>query len=133
MTTYRRTGPVVKTTARTDSTNLRLYYAAGVVIFNWEKNPETLRVHDPLTNQRTGVRGKGNISTNEWNEIEWKVLPERMEIRVNGRLRHKAVGDFKALKAPIGIGPAFGSKVSVKSFQVTPLKPAKKTDKNRQK
>jgi hypothetical protein len=39
----------VKTVAKTDSTNLRLYWHVGEVIFNWECSIRRLKVHDPST------------------------------------------------------------------------------------
>ena len=40
--------------AKTDSKNLRLYYKAGIVIFNWELKEDELRIHDPATGEQMG-------------------------------------------------------------------------------
>ena len=42
----------VKTVARTDSTNLRLYWHLGEIILNWECSIGQLRVHDPRLQPR---------------------------------------------------------------------------------
>src|SRR5690349_13520493 len=41
----------ITTVAKTDSTNLRLYWHVGEVIFNWEVSVRRLKVHDPETGQ----------------------------------------------------------------------------------
>lgn len=110
---------VVRMRATTDSTNLRLYYSAGMVIFNWEVNRTELRVHDPATGRITALRGRGHISPNVWHDIVWTVEPDWMTISVDGDVRYGGAGDYAGVEAPVGIGCAFGSKVSAESFAIT--------------
>jgi hypothetical protein len=110
---------IIKLRAATDSTNLRLYYNAGMVIFNWERGKDVLRVHDPLTNQTNSLAGKGFIEPNQWHDITWEIKPGGVTLTVDGEMRFSTSGDYADINAPIGIGPAFGSVVSVESFEVT--------------
>ncbi len=112
---------VLKTRARTDSTNLRLYYANGMVIFNWEMTRSELRVHDPATGQGQGLAEKGLVSENKWHDIAWEIRADGMKISVDGNVRFEGPGDYSALEGVLGIGPAWGSVVSVDSFGVEPL------------
>ena len=109
----------VRLRAATDSTNLRVYYNAGMVILNWEVRQDEFRAHDPLTSQPYAVRGKGWIKPGELHTIVWEVRPDGMSLSVDGETRFSAPGDYANINAPIGIGPAFGSVVSVESFEVT--------------
>lgn len=109
----------VKLRAQTDSTNLRLYWNAGMVIFNWECGQEELRVHDPLTNRTTALPGKGWIEPGQWHDVVWDVRPDGMSITVDDELRFSAPGNYADIDAAVGIGPAFGSVVTVESFEVT--------------
>src|SRR5262245_20772937 len=50
LTTHEKFAPPLRidAVARTDSTNIRLYFGdKGRLIFNWEMGPEELRHHDP--------------------------------------------------------------------------------------
>lgn len=110
--------------AMTDTTNIRLYYgsvAEGLVILNWEVRPTELRIHDLLTGQAQAVPGKGSVSKNEWHTIRWEIAAAEMRVFVDGELRYQAKGEFAGLARPLGIGPALGSTVSVRSFVVEPL------------
>lgn len=113
---------VVRLVAKTDSTNLRLYYNAGMVILNWEVQKTQLRVHDPVTDEPRGVRGRGYVSPHEWHDIIWEVRPDGMRLVIDDGERFHAVGDYADLDAPVGIGPAFGSVLSLGSLDVVPLK-----------
>jgi hypothetical protein len=108
--------------AKTDSKNLRLYYDNGVVIFNWEGNENELRIHDPLTGEQMGIEDKGRIEPNEWHEITWEVYPDGMRVLLKGKELARKLGDYADLKASTGIGPAFGSVITVESFRVEALK-----------
>jgi hypothetical protein len=108
---------VIRTRAKTDALNLRLYCGAGEVIFNWERNPEELRVHDPLSGQQMPVPGRGLISPNEWHAIVWEVQPTGMRLFVDGAVRFQNRRDYQGLDSRVGIGPAM-SKVTVDYFLV---------------
>jgi hypothetical protein len=107
---------------KTDSNNLRLYYNAGVVIFNWEGNEDDLRVHDPVTNEVTGVAGQGKIEPGKFHEVVWEIYPDGMRVLVEGKERARRRGDYEKLEAALGIRPAFGSVITVASFRVEALK-----------
>jgi len=109
-------------TAKTDSKNLRLYYNAGILIFNWELNEDELRIHDPTTNEMVGVANQGKIEPDKYHDIVWEIYPNGMRVLVDGNERARRLGDYEKLEAPPGIGPAFGSVISVKSFRVEALK-----------
>jgi DnaJ-like protein len=108
---------VIRTRAKTDGLNLRLYCGAGEIIFNWEYNPQELRVHDPLSGQPTPVPGKGQISPNEWHALIWEIQNTGMRLFVDGKLRFQNRRDYHTLEASPGIGPAM-SKVTVDYFLV---------------
>lgn len=109
---------VVMMRATTDSTNLRLYYNAGMVIFNWECNQQELRVHDPVTNATYSAPGKGYFEPGQMHDITWEVRHDGMRVLVDGEERFSAPGDYLDLSAPVGIGPAFGSTVCIEWFEV---------------
>lgn len=109
----------VRLRAKTDSTNLRLYYNAGLVIFNWERRQDELRVHDPLTDKIKALSGKGYIEPGQWHDIVWDIQPDGMSISVDGEERLSVPGNYRHIDAPIGIGQAFSSVVSIESFEVT--------------
>jgi hypothetical protein len=58
---------------KTDSTNLRMHWHQGELIFNWECSVRELRIHDPATGEQTAVPGKGFLTTGEWHDILWEV------------------------------------------------------------
>src|SRR5580698_6122245 len=58
--------------AKTDSTNLRLVYAADQIIFNWELDPTQLRVDGGPANGRH-KRGAGGIPVNQFVTVRWIV------------------------------------------------------------
>jgi hypothetical protein len=108
---------VIRTRAKTDSLNLRLFYGSGVVIFNWETNPAELRVHDPANGRVSAVGNKGRILPNEWHDVVWEIARTGMRVTVDGQLRFQCAGDYSKLDATAGIGE-YLSKVTVASFVV---------------
>jgi len=54
---------------KTDSTNLRMHWHRGELIFNWECSVRELRVHDPATAEQHGIKDKGFITPTDWHEI----------------------------------------------------------------
>ena len=72
--------------AKTDSTNLRLSYAADQVIFNWERGRQQLRVDGgPADGKHKS--GAGTIPTNRYVVVRWVVIPTRQSIYVDDQLR----------------------------------------------
>jgi len=108
--------------AKTDSTNVRLYYNAGMLIFNWEVNEDELRIHDPATNEIIPVDNQGKIEPNIYHDIVWEMYPDGMRVLVNGKERARRRGAYEKLEAALGIGPAWGSVITMNSFRVEALK-----------
>jgi hypothetical protein len=50
------------------------------------------------------------------------MYPDGMRVLVDGKERARKVGDCEKLEALLGIGPAFGCVITVKSFRVEALK-----------
>jgi hypothetical protein len=109
---------VIRTRAKTESRNLRVYCGDGFVIMNWEVNPLEMRVRDPLNKHDTGVPGKGLILPNTWHEIVWAVTTNSMSFSVDGQVRYQNRNDYRGLNAWTGIGPAW-SRVTVDYFAVS--------------
>jgi len=106
--------------AKTDSTNLRLSYAADQIIFNWELNPSQLRVDGGPAN---GLHkdGAGQIPKNKYVTIKWVVTTTHQSIYVDGRLRYQHQGDYSQIVRRVSVFPANGSVVTVKSMTVKPI------------
>ncbi|MEF3310473.1 hypothetical protein PV433_16430 [Paenibacillus sp. GYB004] len=102
---------------KTDSTNIRLYFAQkGRLIFNWDSNQDEVRLHSPIKGY-TAVNFE-RLSVNEWAKITWIVNPDHMIVRANDKEVCKVTGAFRDLTGRVGIGPAWGSQLVVKSFRV---------------
>jgi hypothetical protein len=106
--------------AKTDSTNLRIGYAADQVIFNWELDRNQLRVDGGPANGLHRL-GAGGISTGKFATICWLVLTNRQMIYVNGDLRFEHSGDYSSISKCISVFSAAGSTVTVKSIVVKQL------------
>lgn len=102
--------------AKTDSTNLRMGYAADQVIFNWERAAHELRVDGGPANGKHKV-GAGLIPTNKYVTIKWVVTPKKQSIFVDGELRYEHEGDYSGINKPVTVFSE-KSKVSVKSIKV---------------
>ena len=106
---------------KTDSTNLRMHWHRGELIFNWECSVRELRVHDPGSAEQRGLPGKGFIATNEWHEIVWEIGLSRMRVVVDGEIRFETEGNYAAFESAPSVGPCFGSAISIREFSITPL------------
>jgi hypothetical protein len=106
--------------AKTDSTNLRMAYAADQVIFNWELDRWQLRVDGGPANG-LHKKGAGHIPKNTYVTIKWIVTTTRQEIFVNGDKRYEHEGDYSQIDRPVSVFPANGSTVTVKSVTVKPV------------
>jgi hypothetical protein len=109
--------------AKTDSTNLRIAYAADQVIFNWEVDPTQLRV-DGGSAGGLSEAGSGGIPKEKFVNIRWLVTSKQQAIYVNNELRFKHSGNYSNLNKCVSVFPAEGSKVTVKSIVVKPLSPS---------
>ena len=112
---------VFRVVGKTDSTNLRMHWHRGELIFNWECNVRELRVHDPASAKQHGLEGKGFIATNEWHDVAWEIQLDRMSVTVDGEVRFEGAGNYAGIESAPSVGPCFGSAVSVKEFSITPL------------
>ena len=106
--------------AKTDSTNLRLGFAADQVIFNWENNRNQLRVDGGPANGRHKM-GAGLIPANKYVTVRWLVTPKKQSIFVDDQLRFEHEGDYSQLNNPVSVSSASGSEVTVKSIKVKQL------------
>src|SRR5262249_26791864 len=77
-----RTPVDITIVAKTDSTNLRIAYAADQVILNWEVNGDELRVDGgPADGHQK--EGAGTIATNKFVNIRWVVTSKKQSIYVD--------------------------------------------------
>lgn len=106
--------------AKTDSTNIRLSYACDQIIFNWEVNPDELRIGGGPANGQH-VKGAGRVPRDKFVTIVQEVTPKRMTISGDGTERASRSADFSKVNAPIKIFQG-GSTVTVRSIQVEQMK-----------
>ncbi len=110
----------INITAKTDSTNLRIGYAADMVIFNWEADPKQLRVEGgPASGKH--IRGAGLIPTDKFVTVKWIVTDHQQSIYVDGHLRFMDVADYSDVEKPVCVFPAVHSTVTVKSLTIKRL------------
>jgi hypothetical protein len=105
--------------AKTDSTDLRIGYAADQVIFNWRNVPHQLRVDGGPGNGQHKI-GAGIIPRNKYVIIRWVVTPKSQTIYVDGEKRFEHAGDYSAIDKPVSVF-SDASKVSIKSVKVLKL------------
>ena len=108
--------------AKTDSTNLRIAYAADQVIFNWEMDQDQLRINGGPADGLHKA-GAGSIPTGKFVTIKWLVTPNHQALYVDDELRFEHSGDYSNINRCVSIFPAVGSKVTVKSITVKQLTP----------
>lgn len=107
----------IEAVARTDSSNIRLKYAMGQLIFNWERNHDSLRCVEPAKG-KAHHNMNGRVPIHEWNHLVWEIEPDFMRVTVNGSERLYVEGNFTKVIGQAGIGSAFRSTVAVRSFCV---------------
>ncbi|MEM7012709.1 MAG: hypothetical protein AAF585_14630 [Verrucomicrobiota bacterium] len=109
--------------AGTDSTNLRFYLGdIPLTIFNWEGNANQLRIHNPITRRPQAYDGVGYLARNELFDIIIDVRKESINVHLGGKIIGTLTGDFTGASGPVGIGPAFGSVVTVERFEIFEIK-----------
>jgi hypothetical protein len=106
--------------AMTDSTDLRIAYAADQVIFNWELNRDELRVDGGPANGQHKA-GAGSIPKGKYVTIRWLVTPRHQVIYVDDQLRFEHDGDYSSINRCVSVFPAVGATVTVKSIKVKRL------------
>jgi hypothetical protein len=102
--------------AKTDSTNLRIGYAANQVIFNWEVDPQQLRIDGGPANWQHKA-GAGKIPTNKYVTIKWVVTDSKQSIYVDDQLRFEHSGDYSKIDNPVSI-LSNKSKVTARTIRV---------------
>jgi hypothetical protein len=107
-------------TAKTDSTNLRLGYAADQVIFNWEMAKSELRIDGGPANGKHKKTG-GLIQPKKYVVVRWVVTPKKQSIFVDDQLRFEHEGDYSAINNPVSVSSAHGAVVTVKSIKARQL------------
>jgi clan AA aspartic protease (TIGR02281 family) len=120
ITTAETYAPPVRFTivAQTDSTNLRIGYAADQIIFNWEENQDQLRIDGgPADGKHKD--GAGRIPTDQWVTVQLTVMPKSMAIAVDGKRRYGVRADFSQINQPLSIFTASGAVIKVKSVTAT--------------
>lgn len=116
----------ISLTAKTDSTNIRLYYGLGEVIFNWECGLNQMRLHDPLTAAQFGYDALGYIEPDYFAQIVWELGLDVMRITVDGKVRFESsdvpylqnIEEAKQILSSVGVGSAWGSKVTITKLDV---------------
>ncbi len=108
--------------AKTDSTNLRLGYAADQLIFNWEKDRNQLRIDGGPANGKHKF-GAGLIPTKQYVTVRWLVTPKKQSVFVDGQLRFEHAGDYSQLDKPVSVYSSGDAEVTVKSIKVKQLPP----------
>lgn len=103
----------ISTLVATESGDLRFYYGPETsmefVLFNWTRNPTTLRLVDPSGQQGiVSVPDRGLLEIGRSYLIEVAVEERKIEVFVDGELRGSRPADLKRYREPVGIGP-FGT------------------------
>jgi hypothetical protein len=106
--------------AKTDSTNLRLSYAADQIIFNWELDKSQLRVDGGPADGRHKA-GVGYITPGKYVTIRWVVTLTNQAVYLDGLRRFEHDGDYSHINRSVSVWPAYGSTVTIKSFTVKRL------------
>lgn len=117
--------------AKTDSTNLRLYFGNGEIILNWEYKEDELRVTDVHNGQIFAFPNRGKIPKDEFVDVTWIIEKSKMVIIVNKEVRAELKNmpymeayinnpDYNIVST-VGIGSAWGSRVTVADLNVREL------------
>jgi hypothetical protein len=112
---------VFRVVGKTDSTNLRMHFHRGELIFNWERQVHELRANDPATGEQHGLADKGFLTTNEWHEILWDIRLDSWRVIVDGDVKFEAKGDYTGIESTPSVGPCFGSAICIREFNITPI------------
>jgi hypothetical protein len=105
--------------AKTDSTNIRMSYAANQIIFNWEVDPTQLRVDGGPADQEHKA-GAGEIPINKYVTIKWLVTLKKQSVFVDGQLRYEHEGDYSQINRPFRVFTRQAT-ISLKSLDVRQL------------
>ena len=85
---------------------------------------DPLNLIDPL-GLFTNVKDKGKIPVKQFVKIVWTLSETEMRVSVDGEERCVRKGNYARLEGRVGVGPAWGSKVVVRtsSSGVRPVRP----------
>jgi len=112
----------IRSKLKTENGNLRYYYRGKtLLIFNWEVKPTELRFHDPGTGRKFALPGKGSLTNNVFHDLVIDVLKEKLSVKLNGKLLAEFEGKYDHLNGRVGVGPAFGSIITVKEMKLVSL------------
>ncbi len=112
------TPPVTfRITVQTDSKDIRIKYACEQIIFNWNGNPDELRLDGGPADGRHKA-GAGRVPVNKWVTIELEVLPGSLSLSVDGEPRYRTEADFSKVLMPFTIWPSERSTMRLKSILV---------------
>jgi hypothetical protein len=116
-------GPLeINVVARTEKENIRLQAPQGAqVIFNWEVNPNELRVNRP-DGGSLATASVTPLKPETWYRLRWRITDEGMQIFVNDQMIFAEKKDYSLTsKSPVKI-QAVNSLIEVRDFHVIPLK-----------
>lgn len=124
----------ISLTAMTDSHNIRLHFAKGQIIMLWEEDLNILPFHEPIFGHDYKISGIEKLSKNEWIQCTWIITGKYMKIIINDKevfshsIEDKVITlgsgmpwiipNCNNLNGYIGVGPAWGSRVTVKKLEV---------------
>ncbi|HEX4132145.1 MAG TPA: protein kinase, partial [Pirellulales bacterium] len=108
--------------ARTDSQNIRLYaHGKSVVIWNWEKKLNELRIHRPDgTIVASQVKA---LQPNTWYRLRWVIQPDGSSVYVDDKLVFRDSGPYDvSISSPVKVSSHEKAVVELKSFVVSAAK-----------
>ncbi|NIK80278.1 catechol 2,3-dioxygenase-like lactoylglutathione lyase family enzyme/predicted enzyme related to lactoylglutathione lyase [Paenibacillus castaneae] len=108
----------IETQVKTDSNNIRIKFAKGMVILNWEENTQEMRWQNPALGDWLGAPNAGQVPINEWITVAWKIEENFSIVSVDGIERLRVNGDYSGVAGQVGIGTAFKAKVNIKSLNI---------------
>lgn len=101
---------------KTDSTNIRLGYAADQIIFNWEQDQAQLRIDGGPADKRY-KHGVGKVPAKKFVTIVQEVTPEKMTLSVEGVERASWEANFSGIDEQIRVFTGAAT-LTVKSIHV---------------
>lgn len=115
-------------TAKTDDTNLRLYFHSGHVLLNWEMNKMLLNMEDILAGTLQTIDAAGYITPDEYHDISWILHRDFAALIIDGVMRwHSEDAPYlrqlpeSGIRDYIRVSSAFGSTATIRSLTVTEL------------
>ena len=107
----------IKTRAKTDAYNIRLFCGPGQLTFNWDGDPYKIRMDDFPNTRNLTVPGKGMVTPNEWHVFRWEIEKTGFKLYIDDELRWQKKMDFSTFNNSVGIGASV-SRVTVDYFLV---------------